>query len=419
MNSRETVRQALAHRAGRVPVDFGGTSVTGLHVSVVEALRRHYGLPAGPVRVFEFFQMLGEITDDLREAMGVDTVGALPRGTMFGFPAEGPWREWRCPWGQVVLVPPGFQTRTEANGDVFIFPAGDRSVPPSGHMPASSFFFDGIIRQDPIDEDKLDPTDNLEEYGLLTDQDLAHWRQKAEILRGSSRAVVANMGGTGLGDIARVPGTSLRHPRGIRDVSEWYMSIVARRDYVRAVFDRQYEIALENLARFHAVMGDVVDVLFICGTDFGTQASQFCSVGTFEDLYLPFYRKLNEWVHHHTAWKTMKHSCGAIDPLLPSLIRAGFDIINPVQCSAAGMDPEHLKRAHGRELVFWGGGVDTQKTLPFGTPAEVRTEVLNRLRIFSRDGGFVFNAIHNIQARTPTANFLAMLDAVKEFNRAG
>jgi hypothetical protein len=419
MNSKAIVRQSLAHRTGRVPVDFGGTSVSGLHVSVVEALRRHYGLPAGPVRVLEFYQMLGEITDDLRDAMGIDTVGVLPRGTMFGFPAEGPWREWRCPWGQVVLVPPGFQTRTEPNGDSYIFPAGDTSVPPSGHLPATSYFFDSIIRQEPIDEDKLNPADNLEEYGLLTDQDIAYWQGRATALRGCQRAVVANMGGTGLGDIARVPGTSLRHPKGIRDTSEWYMSIVARRDYVQAVFARQYEIALQNLIRFHAIMGDVVDVLFVCGTDFGTQASQFCSVATFDELYLPYYRQLNDWVHRHTSWKTIKHSCGAIDPLLPSLIRAGFDIINPVQCSATGMDPQHLKQTYGRDLVFWGGGVNTQHTLPFGTPAQVRTEVLNRLRIFSREGGFVFNSIHNVQACTPTANILAMLEAVRTFNGGG
>jgi uroporphyrinogen-III decarboxylase len=142
-------------------------------------------------------------------------------------------------------------------------------------------------------------------------------------------------------------------------------------------------------------------------------------VATFDELYLPYYRQLNDWVHRHTSWKTLKHSCGAIDPLLPSLIRAGFDIINPVQCSATGMDPQHLKQTYGRDLVFWGGGVNTQHTLPFGTPAQVRTEVLNRLRIFSREGGFVFNSIHNVQACTPTANILAMLEAVRTFNAGG
>jgi uroporphyrinogen-III decarboxylase len=238
-------------------------------------------------------------------------------------------------------------------------------------------------------------------------------------MRESERGVIANLGGTSFGDIARVMAPQLRHPRGIRDVSEWYMSLVARKDYIHAIFSRQCEITLENLARFHAVVGESIDVLYLCSTDFGTQASQFCSVATFDELFVQYYQRLNNWVHQHTTWKTFKHSCGAIDPLLPSLIRAGFDIMNPVQCSAAHMEPEHLKETYGRDLVFWGGGVDTQRTLPFGTPDQVYNEVMERCRIFSRNGGFVFNTIHNIQARTPTANVLAMLKAVHDFNSAG
>jgi hypothetical protein len=418
-SSKRLVRDALAHRAGRVPVDFGSTSVTGIHISVVAALRDHYGLAPGPVRVWEPGQMLGEVADDLREAMGVDCVGAPPAATGYGFALEGPWREWRCPWGQVVLVPAGFQTRTSDEGDVFLFPAGDTTAPASGHMPASGYFFDTIVRQGPIDEDNLNPEDNLEEYQLLSAPAIAHWEKQAAALRHTDRAVMAGVGGTALGDIARVVAPGLRHPKGIRDVAEWYISMATRRDYLHAVFSKQVEIALDNLARFHAIVGDAIDVLYGCGTDFGTQASQFCSADTFAELYLPYYKRINDWVHEHTRWKTFKHSCGAMDPLLPGLIRAGFDIFNPVQCSAAGMDPEHLKQAYGRDVVFWGGGVDTQQTLPFGTPQQVHDEVLSRCRIFARDGGFVFNTVHNIQARTPTTNVLAMLAAVRDFNSAG
>jgi len=417
--SREAVRTALAHRAGRVPIDFGSSSVTGIHISVVAALREHYGLNGGPVRVLEPMQMLGEVTDDLRDAMGIDCLGAPPAGTSFGFPLKGPWREWRAPWGQVILVPADFQTRTDETGDVFIYPAGDRTAPVSGHLPATGYFFDAVIRQPPIDEDNLNPADNLEEYQPLSAAAIAHWQEHAPALRASGRAVMANMGGTGLGDIARVVAPGLRHPKGIRDVAEWYISLATRRDYVHAIFSKQVDLALENLVRFHAILGDAIDVLYVCGTDFGTQASQFCSAATFDELYLPYYQRINAWVHAHTGWKTFKHSCGAIDPLLPNFIRAGFDIMNPVQCSAAGMDPGHLKQTYGREVVFWGGGVDTQHTLPFGSPEEVYEQVLARCQIFSRGGGFVFNTVHNIQARTPTANVLALLQAVRDFNRAG
>ena len=418
MTSREKVRRALAHEPGPVPVDFGSTGLTSLHVSCIAALREHYGLPLHPVKVTEPFQMLGEVEDDLARVLGTDCVAANGRGTMFGFPNEG-WHEWRAPWGQVVLVPAGFRPREEPSGDVYLFPEGDPSAPPSGHMPAGGFFFDAIVRQPPIEEDKLDPADNCEEFVLLGEADLAHWRQEFSRVAGETRAVVSGIGGTGFGDIALVPAAFLKHPRGIRDISEWYVSLVERRDYVHRVFDYQCTIALKNLATFAALAGDTVDVLMICGTDFGTQSSQFCSPATFDELYAPYYRRVNDWIHRHTRWKTFKHSCGAVRPLIDRFIGVGFDILNPVQCSAKDMDSARLKADFGDRLVFWGGGVDTQRTLPFGTPAEVRAEVMERLRVFSPGGGFVFNTIHNIQARTPVANIVALVDAVHEFNRAG
>ncbi len=416
MTSREKLRAALAHRPGPVAVDFGSTGVTGIHVSCVAALRRHFGLPEHPVKVWEPFQMLGEIEPDLVEALGSDVIGVSGRGTMFGFPLEG-WHEWRTPWGQIVQVPAGFRPREEAAGDVYLFPEGDTSAAASGHMPAGGYFFDAIVRQPPLEEDKLDPRDNCEEFKPLTPEDIAHWESEISRVRGSEFGVHASFGGTGFGDIALVPAAFLKQPRGIRDITEWYVSLVERPDYIHAVFDYQCEVALKNLETFARIAGDEVDVLFICGTDFGTQASQFCSGATFDELWAPYYRRVNDWAHRHTRWKTFKHSCGAVYPLIERFIDVGFDILNPVQCSAVGMAPERLKQEFGPRLVFWGGGVDTQRTLPFGTPEAVRAEVMERLRVFAPGGGFVFNTIHNIQARTPVANIVAMCDAIRDFNR--
>ena len=155
---------------------------------------------------------------------------------------------------------------------------------------------------------------------------------------------------------------------------------------------------------------------YTCGTDSGTQNSAFCSPETFRKLYMPHYVRTNEWIHAHTKWKIMKHSCGSIPDLMPLFIECGFDIINPVQCAAKGMDPAFLKKEFGKDIVFWGGGVNTQRTLPFGTPEEVRKEVLTRCEIFSKDGGYIFNAIHNVMPNTPVDNIVAMIDAVHEFN---
>jgi len=286
-------------------------------------------------------------------------------------------------------------------------------------MPRGGYFFDAIIRQQEIDEEKLDPRDNLEEFGPIDEAGLDEIHQDVEAAAATGRAVIASFGGTAFGDIALVPAPNLTHPRGIRDVAEWYISLKARTDYVHQVFEGQCEIALANLERIHTRIGDAVDVVVICGTDFGTQTSSFCSVDTFRELWFPYYERVNGWIHRNTAWKTFKHSCGSVERFLPSFIECGFDILNPVQCSAAHMEPEHLKQTYGRQLVFWGGGVDTQKTLPFGTPREVREQVLRRCEIFAVDGGFVFNTIHNVQARTPVQNIVAAIDAVHEFNDKG
>ena len=413
MSSRERLKKTLSHETpDRLCVDFGATVVTGIHVSCVAALRDYYHLEKRPVKVHDPYQMLGWIEEDLMKELGVDVIGVLPRNTIFGFPNEN-WKEFRMPWGQEVLVSEHFKTTTDANGDLLVYPEGDTSAPPSGRMPKSGFFVDTIIRQESIDENKLDPRDNLEEFTPISRQDLDHFKTQVDQVAGKDYGVVASFGGTAFGDIALVPAPFLKHPRGIRDIAEWYMSTASRQDYIHAIFARQCEIAVENLKKIWDVLGNRIHVVFICGADFGTQTSQFCSTGTFTSLYAPYYRKINDWIHAHTAWKTFKHSCGAVEPFMRPFIDAGFDIINPVQCSAAGMDPEDLKTAYGDELVFWGGGVDTQKTMPFGTVEEVYDQVRQRIDIFGEKGGFVFNAVHNLQAKTPVENIAAMVRAIQ------
>ncbi len=417
MNSRERFQAVLNHKAAdRVCVDFGSTAVTGIHVSCVANLREHFGLEKRPVKAFEPYQMLGWIDDDLKEAMGIDVCGIVPRQTMFGFPNEN-WKEFRAPWGQEVLVSEHFITTTDSDGAILIYPQGDATVPPSGRMPKSSYFFDTIVRQEPIDEKKLNVEDNLEEFGPISDEDLRYFKEQVELLSGSDRGVIATFGGMAMGDIALVPAPFLKHPKGIRDITEWYMSTAIRQDYVREIFSRECEIAIANLKKIHVVVGDAIDAVFICGTDFGTQTSSFCSTDTYDSLYAPYYKQINDWIHENTTWKTFKHSCGAVEPFMSHFIESGFDIINPVQCSATGMEPRNLKEKYGRDLVFWGGGVDTQQSLPFGTPEEVYNEVRERIEIFNKDGGFVFNTTHNTQANTPTENILAMLKAIRDSGR--
>jgi hypothetical protein len=418
MTHRERVMAALNHtQPDQVPVDFDGTPVSGIHISVVEALRNYYGLEKRPVKLHDPLQCLGYVDEDLAEVLGVDVKLVGSRYTIFGYRNEG-WKPWTTPWGQDVLVPEDFATTSDAEGNTYIHPQGDTSVPPSGHMPEGGFFFDEIIRQQPLpdDDEDLKAEDNLEEFGPLPEADLEELAGRAEAARKSGKLVIGNFGGTGLGDIACVPAPMLKNPRGITDITEWYVSTAIRQPLLHEIYEKQYDIAIANLDRINRRFGDSIDVAFICGTDFGTQTSTFCSEQTFRDLYMPHYKRLNDWIHSNTAWKSFKHCCGSIPAFMPLFIEAGFDIINPVQVSATGMDPAFLKREFGKDLVFWGGGVDTQQVLPFGTPAEVRDQVLRHCEIFNRDGGFVFNTIHNVQAKTPVENVAAMMAAVREFN---
>jgi hypothetical protein len=415
VTSREKLQICLNHQSGPVPVDFGSNAVTGMHISVVAQLREYYGLESRPIKVVEPYQMLGEVDAELKGAIGIDVVGVFPYQTMFGFPLED-WKDWRTPWGQEVLVPGNFNTKEEG-GDIVIFPEGDMSVSPSGRMPEGGFFFDSIVRQPPIVEEELNPTDNTEEFPPISEAELDYYEHECRRAAETGLGIIANFGGTAIGDISGVPGPGLKHPKGIRDVTEWYMSTLMRPDYLHQVFRRQTDVAVANLQKIFARVGNTPDAVFICGTDFGTQDSQFCSVDTFRDLYAPYYKRINSWIHENTEWKTFKHSCGAVQPFMKEFIDAGFDIINPVQISAAGMDARNLKQQYGDKLVFWGGGVDTQKTLPFGTPDEVRSEVNERLKILSAGGGYVFNAIHNVQAKTPIDNVVKMMETVVEFNK--
>jgi len=417
MNSKQRVQQSLGHQLpDKVPVDFGSTTVTGIHIRMVEKLRDHYGLEKRPVKLTEPYQMLGEIDAELQQLMGIDAIGLSPPDNMFGFSSTG-WKEFQTFWGQEILVPELFNTRLDENGDLLIYPEGDMKAHPSAKMPKTGFFFDAIIRQDPIVESLLDPKDNLEEFRPVSEQDLNYWKDQINSIKGSDKAVVANFGGTGIGDIALVPATFLKHPKGIRDITEWYMSLVLRPDYIRTVFDRQSDIAVGNLKKIAAIAGDTIDVLYVCGTDFGTQDSTFCSPETFDDLWLPYYRKINDWVHANTTWKTFKHSCGAVETLISHFIEAGFDILNPVQITAKGMDPVRLKEKYGNQVVFWGGGIDTQHVLSFGTIHDVRNQVLRQCEILSKNGGFVFTTVHNIQANVPVENVISMIQALREFNR--
>ena len=415
MTSKEKVQSALNRVESEIPVDFGTTGVTGIHCKVVEGLRRRYGLEDRPVKVIEPFQMLGEVDEELQKIMGTDVAGVNGRGNMLGS-TQTEYHEQVTPWGQRVLISSEIDLTPDGKGNVYVYVGGDRSLSPCGVMPSGCYFINAIERT-PFDEENLNVEDNMEEFSLISDVDLEHFVDETEKAAATGKAVIASFGGAALGDIAFIPGMSLKNPKGIRTVADWYMSTIERPDHIHKIFERQVDISIQNYKKLWDRVGSKVDVVFTCGTDFGTQVSQFCSPDTYRNLWLPHYKRMNDWIHENTTWKIFKHSCGSVLPLIPLFIESGFDILNPIQINAKGMDSEHLKKEFGEQLTFWGGGVDTQIIFPTATPEQVYEHVLRQCEIFGKGGGFVFNTIHNIQANVPIPNVAAMIDALNDLRK--
>ncbi len=416
MTSRERVRAAIHHqKPDRVPLDLGSTLVTGIQVSAYARLKKALGITAGVNRVADPYQMLAQVEDPVKKALGVDTLGIELPTTIFGYRNEG-WKTFRMFDGTEVEISGHFQYDVLPNGDIVQYPKGDRSAPPSGKMPKGGFYFDTIVRQEPIDESRLDPREWVEQtYSLYSQEDLRFIEETSKRCHAETEyALVGNFWGAGFGDIAIVPGPAVLSPKGIRDPEEWYISSLTRKDYVKEIFRLQMEMQMKNLESYREAVGDRIDVVVMSGTDFGSQNGPFISPASYRELFKPLHKRMNDWVHAHTRWKTFYHTCGSIVAYLNDFAEAGVDILNPVQISAAGMAPEFLKETWGDRFVFWGGAVNAQATLAFGSPEQVKEEASRNLRIFGRGGGFVYNNVHNIQATVPTANMLALFEALRD-----
>jgi len=416
MTSRERVRHAINHQVpDRVPLDLGSTLVTGIQASIYAKLKKALGISGGSIKVYDPFQMLAEVEEEVKEALGVDTYGIQLPVTIFGYRNEN-WKPFKLFDGTKVLISGHFEYDMLENGDIVQYPKGDRGAPPSGKMPKDGYYFDSIVRQEPIDELKLDPKEwVLQTYSLYTEEDLRYLEETSKwYWENTEYSLLGNFWGAGFGDIAIVPGPHIPHPKGIRDPEEWYVSAVTRKQYIKEIFGYQFELQMKNLKMYREAVRDLIDVVVMSGTDFGSQQGPFISPAAYRELFKPFHKVMNDWVHENTPWKTFFHTCGSIAAFMDDFADAGVDILNPVQISASGMEPEVLKEKYGDRFVFWGGGVDSQGVLSFGTPEEVREQVEYNIKTFGKGGGYVFNNVHNIQATVPVENLVVFFETLKE-----
>lgn len=404
--SRKRVLTTIEHKKpDRVPIDLGGTLVTGIMAQTLDQLRRCLGLQKRRVKVYDVFQMLGEVEMDVVEKLHVDVLPVETPAVWFNIKREN-YKPWKLFDGTPVLVPGDFNVEIDDEGNWLLHDGGTPKKPIVAKMPRNGYYFDDLKLIGSSNELQRPSLNSLREEYLLTEDELEFMAKRASFLRKET-------------DKALISGFWIKSGLGlIGSISDFLSLIALDKGYIREFLNKKQEIVLENLRLLWEALGENIDIVILEGFDFGGQNSELISPADFNELYLPYYKQQFGWVHENTTWKTFQHCCGSITKILPLLIDAGLDIINPVQTSAYGMDPTWLKQQFGDKITFWGGGVDTQRTLPFGTCDDVRNQVLERLNIFAKGGGYVFAAIHNIQLKTPIDNILAMFEAVNEFNRS-
>ncbi len=409
MSSRERVAAAINFREpDRVPLDLGGLKASGIAVETYRRLRDALGLP-GPVRVLDARFMVAVPDDDIRRRFHIDTA-PLDLSTVAALAApEQAWVKRRLFSGMEALFPPG--TRIAENPDGSWMLLDDAGKPTAYRMPPGGHYFDDLSfdhageRPDPA---AFRPIDDI------PDATLELMRRGARHLHDETDYALLGWGG-GVCFLGMSLITERRSNVTMGLPSEWMMMLMTEKETCHEMMGRAVDASIQCLTLLHQAVGDRCFAWGIAADDSGTQRGEFVRPELWAEMIKPHYRRLCDWIHAHTAWKTFFHSCGSVYNLIPHFIDAGIDILNPVQTSAANMEPARLKAEFGKKIVFWGGGCDTQSVLCRSTPDEIRRHVAERIGVFAPGGGFIFNQVHNIQADVPEQNVIAMLDAAYEF----
>ncbi|MHB0874581.1 MAG: uroporphyrinogen decarboxylase family protein [Anaerolineae bacterium] len=400
MNSRERVTAALDHRQpDRTPIDLGGMRASGVNAVVYDEMKRRRGI-ATPTKLIDSMQILAEVEADMLERLHVDVVPleAATAGWAGRPAALGVGRRLFC--GQTVYFPPGTDIGEEADGSWVLRRQGQAYA----RMPKDGLYFD-FIR--PTMKGHIDPA-AFRPPATVPEESLRLLEARARLLyEGTDKAIL------GWGSSISLMGLSWLLSDNITQgaLDEWLCMLMTEKDTANEMMGRYVDAVIACLALYHEAVGDRAVAWGIASDDAGTQRSELLRPELFVEMIVPHYKRLCDWVHTHTNWKTFLHSCGAIYHYIPHWIEAGVDILNPVQISAANMEPERLKAEFGDHIVFWGGGCDTQRVLPLGTPDEVREHVRHNVAVLGRGGGFVFCQVHNIQQNVPVENVEAMLAA--------
>ena len=400
MNHRERVLTALHHKEpDRVPIDLGGNLNSGIMAVTYRGLRERLGLEPRVTCVTDTMQQLAVVEKDVRDVLGVDTYG------IYCEPHE--WRPGNLTDGSPAMLPAKWNPQVQEDGSQVVFdPAGNATM----KMPHSGFYFDPVhspvaaaTRISDLDEYE-DWIKNHDACPFYLDKSYEELAQKAKGLRENTDYFI----GAFFGAHIFFGGLDLR------GVENFMIDLAVDPRFAGALMDRLVDGHMERFEHFARTLGKYVDVIEV-DDDLGMQDRPWISLEMYRKMIKPRQKRMFEFIKSNCDAYLLFHSDGSIYQFIPDLIEVGVDILNPVQFSAKDMDTRRLKREFGRELTFWGGGCDTQRVLPFGTPCEVREEVKRRIDDLAPGGGFVFTQVHNIQAGSPVENVVAMYEAALEY----
>jgi uroporphyrinogen decarboxylase len=408
MTSRERVLRAVNFQEiDRVPIDLSSMKATGITVKAYNQLKAKLGMHT-PTRIWDPKFMIASVEEEVLQRFHADVVPLDVTSVLDDARPDSEWTPSTLYEGAEGLLPPGTNIGTDSDGRWVMLDA-DRN-PTSFRMPRGGFYFDDIAFNKPgmtIDPAAFRPLSGF------SDDLLRAMEARATFLDESTHYAMLGWGGgvcfLGLSLITdRTSNVTMGLP------SEWMIMLMTEKETCHDMMGRSVDAAIQCFEQLYQAVGDRCFAWGIASDDSGTQRGEFIRPELWAEMIKPHYARLCDWVHRHTHWKTFMHCCGSIYGLIPHMIEAGIDILNPIQTSAANMQPERLVAEFGGRIVFWGGGCDTQQVLPTARPEEVREHVRERIAIFKQGGAYVFNQVHNIQTNVPAENIIAMLDSAYE-----
>lgn len=399
MNSRERIVAAINHKESDVlPIDFGAMRSTGISIKAYINLKRHLGITKGVPKIYDLFQQLAEPEMEVVNRLGGDVVQAHRLSPSFGISIKN-WKQVQMTSGYDCLVPADFSPDINSDGSMNVVKGGKIIA----HMPASGLYFESV--DFPLkDAETFEDVDKFI-FPEITDEEIDFIEQEVmHLYNDTDKAVLLAFGGNVL--------EAGQMCWGFEKFMEY---LLTEPDLVHYWLTKLTDAYLNDLKKLLPRIHKHLNVIQF-GDDLGTQNSLIISPKTYKSMIKPYHTKIYSYVKSNfPEVKIFLHSCGAIEKLLPDLIEAGVEIINPVQISAKGMNPSELKRNYGRDLVFWGGGANMQHTVLSGSIKEIESEVRSLIEIFNRDGGYVFNQVHNIQANVSPERVLAIYDTAIKY----